>query len=84
MGIIGRKEGIEHVDTCVIVRMITRDNEKMLKKARKLFSHTNKLYVFEDAAMMEVVYVLSTSLYKYTRELIAQKIKSIMQIIINI
>lgn len=80
MGIIGRKEGIEHVDTCVIVRMITRDNEKMLKKARKLFSHTNKLYVFEDAAMMEVVYVLSTSLYKYTRELIAQKIKSILHL----
>ena len=46
MDIIGRKEGIEHVDTCVIVRMITRDNEKMLKKAKKLFSQKEKLYVF--------------------------------------
>ena len=80
MGIISRKTGIEHLDINIIVRFITRDNEKMLKKVKKLLDRKDKLYVFEDAAMMEVVYVLSTSLYHYPRELIAEKIKEIMNI----
>lgn len=80
MGIINRKASIEHIDTCIIVRMITRDNEKMLKKAKKLFSQKEKLYVFEDVAMMEVVYVLSTSLYQYSRVLIAEKIRTIIHL----
>ena len=52
MGIANRKDNIEHIDTCIMIRMITRDNEKMLKKARKLFSQKEKIYIFEDAAMM--------------------------------
>ena len=79
MGLIRRKEGIEHIDTNVIIRLITRDNKEQLEKARKLFSHREKLYVFEDCAMLEVVFVLSGKIYQYSREKTAAKIKSIMQ-----
>ena len=77
---MGIKDGIEHIDTNIIVRLITRDNPKQLKKIKKLFAHEDKLYDFEDAAMMEVVYVLSGMPYFYNREKIAGKINSIMQI----
>ncbi len=80
MGLIGKKHNIEHIDTNIMVRLITRDDEKLLKKARKLFSNQEKLFVFEDAAMMELVYVLSTSVYHYSREVIAEKIKAVMEI----
>ena len=79
MGLKSKKSGIERLDTNIMIRYITRDNEKMLRKVKKLFSNKNKLYVFEDAAMMEVVYVLSTEFYKYPRELIAAKIKAVMK-----
>ena len=77
---MGVRDNIEHIDTNIIIRLITRDDEKMLKKVKKLISQEEKIFIFEDAAMMEVVYVLSTSLYYYSRELIAQKIKEIMLI----
>ena len=80
MGIIKRKDGVEHIDTNIMVRLITRDDEKMLKKVKKLFSHEEKLYVFEDTATMELVYVLSTSTYHYTREVIAEKIKEVLKL----
>lgn len=80
MGIRSGKDNIEHIDTNIIVRLITRDNEKMLKKAKKLISHEKKIYIFEDAAMMEVVFVLSGGMYQYTRQEISDKIKTIMKI----
>ena len=78
MGIIGRKDGIEHVDTNILVRMIAEDDPKLTKKAKKLFSHKEKLYVFEDSAMMELVYVLSGSIYNKNREQVAAGIKTAM------
>ena len=78
MGIISRKDGIEHVDTNILVRMITEDDPKLTKKAKKLFSHKEKLYVFEDSAMMELVYVLSGSIYNKNREQVAAGIKTAM------
>lgn len=80
MGIVRRKEGIEHIDTNILVRLITRDDEKQLKKVLKLLSSQEKLYVFEDSAMMEVVFVLSGKIYQYSREKIASKIKSVLQL----
>ncbi|MBR3253011.1 PIN domain-containing protein [Candidatus Saccharibacteria bacterium] len=80
MGLTRKKEGIEHIDTNILVRLITRDDEKQLKKVLKLLSRKEKLYVFEDAAMMEVVFVLSGKTYQYSREKIAAKIKSIFQL----
>ena len=80
MGLRSVKEGIERLDTNILVRLIARDNKHQLKRVQKLFAHKNKLYVFEDAAMMEVVFVLSGQIYNYPREKIAEKIKSIMQI----
>lgn len=80
MGIIRRKEGIEHIDTNILVRLIAEDEPEQVKRAKKLFSNKNKLYVFEDAAMMEVVYVLSGMLYQQKRAQIASNIKDIMQI----
>ena len=80
MGIINRKEGVERIDTNVLVRLIVNDDPKQVKRAKKLFSHKDKLYVFEDAAMMEVVYVLSGKLYQQKREQIASNIKDIMRL----
>ena len=80
MGIIRRKEGVERIDTNILVRLITKDNPEMLKKVKKLFSKKEKLYVFEDSAMMEVVFVLSGSRYRFEREQICRDIKKIMLI----
>lgn len=80
MGLISNKHNVEHIDTNIMVRLTTRDDEKMLKKIKKLLSDQEKIFVFEDAAMMELVYVLSTSVYHYSRELIAEKIKAVMKI----
>ena len=68
MGLIRVKEGIEHIDTNIVVRLITGDDYKNYKKAKKLISQKNKTFVFEDAAMMEVVYVLSGGEYNYSRD----------------
>lgn len=66
MGIIRKKEGIEHIDTSVIIRLIVGDAPKNYQKAKKLLSQKHKTFVFEDAAMMEVVFVLS-KVYHYSR-----------------
>lgn len=80
MGIIDRKKNIEHIDTNILVRLITRDNDKMFKRVKKLLSHKEKLFVFEDDTMMELVYVLSTSVYHYPRIKTAAKIKDVISI----
>ena len=66
MGLMkSRKTGIEHIDTNIMIRLITRDDEKILKKVKKLLKNKEKLFVFEDAAMMEVVFVLAKGQYQY-------------------
>lgn len=75
---MGVKDDIEHIDTNILIRLITRDDKKLLKKAEKLLSNQEKLFVFEDAAMMEVVFVLAGKVYEYSREKIAHKIKTVM------
>lgn len=79
MGLISKKADIEHIDTSIIIRLITQDNEKMVKKAEKLLSKKDKTYVFEDAAMMEVVFVLTKTAYKLSREEAAKSIKALMR-----
>lgn len=80
MGLIKRKENIERIDTNILVRLITKDNPVQVQKARKLFANQKKLFVFEDAAMMEVVFVLSSSTYNFTREQISRDIQNLMRI----
>ena len=75
MGIISRKAGIEHIDTNVAIRLITGDNLSHYQKAKKLISNKNKLFILEDAAMMEVVFVLSGSVYNFSRAEVATGIK---------
>lgn len=77
MGLRRRKTGIEHIDTNIIVRLITGDDPKNYKKAKKLLSQKNKTFIFEDAAMMEVVYVLSGKEYKYSRQQVVAGIELI-------
>ena len=66
-------------DTNILIRIITKDNPNQLKRIRKLFSHQDKLYVFEDSAMMEVVFVLS-GVYQFTRDQIRNDIVNVMNI----
>ena len=67
MGVIRRKEDIEHIDTNIVIRLIVGDDPKNYKKARKLMAKKHKTFIFEDSAMMEVVFILS-KIYKYSRE----------------
>ena len=55
MGLKSKKAGIEHIDTNIIVRLATQDDEKMVKKAEKLLSKKDKTYVFEDAAIEAIL-----------------------------
>lgn len=77
---MGVKDNIEHIDTNILIRLITKDNPKQLKKIVKLLSQEDKLFVFEDAAMMEVVYVLSGTVYNFSREQICRNIMAVMEI----
>lgn len=79
MGLTSKKAGIEHIDTNIVIRLITQDNEKMVKKAEKLLSKKDKMYVFEDAAMMEVVFVLTRGGYDLTREETAESINALLK-----
>ena len=65
MGVIRRKEDIEHIDTNIVIRLIVGDDPKNYKKARKLMAKKHKTFIFEDSAMMEVVFILS-KIYKYS------------------
>ena len=78
MGLIHKKADIEHIDTNIIVRLITGDDPKSYEKAKKLIAKKDKTYVFEDAAMMEVVFVLSSDAYHFSRKEVAAGIKFIM------
>lgn len=70
MGLIGAKNNIEHIDANIVIRLIVGDDPKNYQKAKKLISRKNKTFVFEDAVMMEVVFVLS-KIYKYSREAVS-------------
>lgn len=76
MGIISVKHGIEHIDANIIIRLIVGDDPKNYQKAKKLIARKNRTYVFEDAVIMEVVFVLS-KIYKYSREAVAAGINFI-------
>ena len=78
MGLARKKAHIEHIDTNIVVRLITGDNPENYQKAKKLISKKDKLYIFEDAAMMEVVFVLSGSVYRFSREEVRRSIEFIM------
>lgn len=78
MGLTLKRKGIEHIDTNIIVRLITGDDPKNYEKAKKLIAKKGKTYVFEDAAMMEVVFVLSSDAYRFSREKVAAGIKFVM------
>lgn len=77
---MGVKANIEHIDTNIIVRLITQDNPEEVKKAEKLLENKQKIYVLEDAAMMEAVYVLMGNLYCFSRQDVATSIKTVMAI----
>lgn len=77
---MGVKDGIERIDTNILIRLITRDIPEQYQQAKQLIGHEDKLYVFEDAAMMEVVYVLAGDIYCYTRSEIAAGIKQVLDI----
>ena len=77
---MGLKANIEHIDTNIIVRLITQDAPEEVKKAEKLIENKHTVYVFEDAAVMEIVYVLMGDLYHFSRQDIADSIKTVMAI----
>lgn len=77
---MGVKDGVEHIDANVLIRLITQDDPEAVKRAEELIADKSKIYVFEDAAMMEVVFVLTGDLYRYSREQTAESIRAMMMI----
>lgn len=77
---MGIKANVEHIDTNIIIRLITQDSPDEVKKAEKLIADKHKIYVFEDAAIMEVVFVLMSDFYRFTRQDVADSLKTIMLI----
>ena len=77
---MGVKDGIEHIDTNILIRLITRDEPELVARAEKLIAKKDKLYIFEDAAMMEVVFVITGDQYRYSRAQAAESIKTMMRI----
>lgn len=77
---MGIKANVEHIDTNIIIRLITQDNPDEVKKAEKLIADKHKIYVFEDAAIMEVVFVLMSDFYRFTRQDVVDSLKTIMLI----
>lgn len=77
---MGVKADIEHIDTNIIIRLITQDNPTEVKKAENLIKNKHKIYVFEDAAIMEVVYVLMSNFYCFSRQNVADGLKTVMAI----
>ena len=75
---MGIKSNVEHIDTNILIRLITQDDPQMVQRAEKLIAKKNKIYVFEDAAMMEVVFVLTGDQYRYSREEASESIKAVM------
>lgn len=77
---MGVKTNIEHLDTNIIVRLITQDNPVEVEKAESLISNSQKTFILEDAAIMEVVFVLMGNYYNFSRQDVADSIKTIMDI----
>ena len=77
---MGVKTNIAHIDTNIIVRLITQDNSAEVKKAEKLIEDKHNIYVLEDAALMEVVFVLMGDFYHFSRQDVADSIKTVMAI----
>lgn len=77
---MGIKANVEHIDTNIIIRLITQDNPDEVKKAEKLIADKHRIYVFEDAAIMEVVFVLMSDFYRFTRQDVVDSLKTIMLI----
>lgn len=75
---MGVKANVEHIDTNIIIRLITQDNPEEVARAEKLLSNKSKTYVLEDAAIMEIVFVLMGNLYRFSRQDVSRSIKTIM------
>lgn len=77
---MGLKANIEHIDTNIVIRLITQDDPIAVKKAEKLISSKQKVFVLEDVAMMEIVYVLTSDYYRYSRQEVSESIKTLILI----
>lgn len=56
----------ESLDTNILLRLITNDNPGQHQRALQLISRKNILYVIDDLAISEMVYVLTRD-YRYSR-----------------
>ena len=70
------------IDTNIIVRFLTWDDEKLYKKSIKIFNEIearNIDVIILDSVVAECVYVL-TGFYKHPKELVSNKLKEIIML----
>lgn len=64
------------VDTNILVRFLTKDNEEQYLKVVKLFVKAEEIFIPTNT-LCELVWVLSYS-YKFSKDFIAQSIKNLL------
>ena len=70
---------LSSLDTNVILRLITKDNEKMYQRAAALFEDTSQELLIDDAAIIETVYVLD-KVYRQTRKQIVEELTATLSL----
>jgi len=68
------------LDTNVLLRLLLNDVPKQHASALKLFNNQGGSFVIADIAIMEIVFVLTGDVYKFTREQASLAIEGILSI----
>lgn len=74
------KDDIQAIDTNVIVRYITRDNEALYKRAVRLLSSAFLYFEVDDIAISETIYVLERTHYALSRQEIVRYLLDFLEI----
>lgn len=67
------------IDTNILVRIITRDNEKQSKIALDYVSNSSTLFVINHIVISELVWVLESA-YKYDKKQIIKALECILKV----
>lgn len=65
---------IYSLDTSVVIRVLTNDLPEKRRLALDFISKDDNIFRLSDLALSEIVYVLSSDLYKHPREAVVDKI----------
>lgn len=68
------------LDTNVLLRLLLNDVPEQHASAKQLFNDQSGSFVVADVAIMEIVFVLTGDVYKFTRDQASEAIEGILSI----